>query len=350
MKPLPGLLILIAAGAAVDRTNDEGEQITTSWTDSTRRGDTAFFTRGRVVTSLQVFTDSNWTVRPPVTLGLPNGPWNLPPDSLCTLGYTGTTLNVTASTVLGSLDRIRQCRARTTATIRRPRLKDATGKLSVQTARAELESWPWSGLCSRVKDSTIIAFVIGDDVANAEWGPAPLAVRLAQWDSIAGVIQARCPGAAIALRAVPTVLQARTGWQSLTTGWAQYAGPVRHGSPEQFFATQVTSAKRQGLGLVAGVNLLNGGCGPAERKRCLPGIPGTVLAGTQAGDYQMSAEELVYYKTVAMTNPYVCASVDWSWGPNFESNFHQRPEIQNAMKVVATVAATRPLASCSGGR
>ena len=94
---------------------------------------------------------------------------------------------------------------------------------------------------------------------------------------------------------------------------------VRHGSPEQFFATQVTSAKRQGLGMVAGVNLLNGGCGPAERKRFLPGIPGTVLAGTQAGDYQMSAEELVYYKTVAMTNPYVCASVDWSWGPNLRA-------------------------------
>jgi hypothetical protein len=346
MKPLPGLLMVIAAGAVATRPGDEGEQITTSWTDSTRRGDTAYFTRGRVVTTLQVFTDSNWTVSPPVRLGLPNGPWNLPADSLCTLGYTGTTVNVNASTVLPILDRTRQCRARTFANVRRNRLKDASGTLSVQAARAELDTWPWAGLCSRVKDSTIIAFLIGDDVSNAEWGPAPLPVRLAQWDSIAGAIHVRCPGAPIALRALPTVLEARTSWQWLTTGWAQYTGPVRHGTPEKFFGAQVASAGRQRLGLVAGVNLLNGGCGPVERNRCLPGIPGTGAAGTGTGDYQMSAEELVYYKTVAMTNPYVCASVDWSWGPNFDSNFHLRPEIQSATKVVATIAATRPLASC----
>jgi hypothetical protein len=326
----------------------EATSHTTPWSDSGTVGDMTFYSKGRVVTTVSIVTDSVWTARPPdrLSFGLPNGPWNLPPDSLCTLGYTGTTLNVTASRVLGELDRIRQCGARTFATVRRPRLKDSTGKLSVQAARAELDTWPWAGLCSRVKDSTVIGFVIGDDVANEEWGPAPLATRLAQWDTIAGAIRSSCPGAPVALRAIPTVLAARSNWQWLTTGWAQYAGPRRHGTPQQFFATQVASAKQQRLGLVAGLNLLNGGCGPTTRW-CLPDVPGTSAPGTGRTDlYQVSAAEFLYYKTVALSDPYVCASVDWSWGPNFDSDFHSKPEIRGVARSLNTIARTRPLTGC----
>jgi hypothetical protein len=112
----------------------------------------------------------------------------------------------------------------------------------------------------------------------------------------------------------------------------------------------VASAKRQRLGLVAGVNLLNGGCGPAALGRCLPDLPGTTLPGTRADLYQVSAAEFVYNKTVAMTDPYVCASVDWSWGPAFDSDFHSRPEIRSAAKALAFVARKRPITSCVQGR
>lgn len=328
------------------KLSDAGGSHTTPWADTSRLGDTTFYSRGRVVTTLTVLTDSQWAVRPPVVLGLPSGPTNLPPDSLCTLGYTGTNLPVFASTVLRQLQRTRECQARAFAVIRRAKLKDATGNLSVQATRAELDTWPWPGICARVKDSTIVAFFIGDDVTADEWGPASLPTRLAQWDTIGGIVQSRCPGAPVVLRALPTQFEARSNWQWVTTAWAQYAGPRRHGPPEEFIAKQVASARRQRLGLVAGVNLLNGGCGPAELGRCLPGIPGTTLPGTRANLYQVSAEELVYYKTVAMTEPYVCASVDWSWGPVFQSDFHARPEIQSADKALGVIARKRPLTSC----
>ena len=181
----------------------------------------------------------------------------------------------------------------------------------------------------------------------ADWGPAPLATRLAQWDTVAGLIRSRCPAAPVALRALPTQLETRTSWQSLTTGWAQYTGPRRHGTPEQFFAAQVASAKKQRLGLVAGLNLLNGGCGPATTGYCLPDVPGTSAPGTRGTDlYQMSAAELVYYKTVALTDSYICASVDWSWGPVFDSDFHSRPEIRSAARSLNVLARSRPLAGC----
>ncbi len=371
MKSLPALLILAACSRELappsytvssfghsalesrlvrSSAASEAANHTTPWSDSTRRNDTTYYSRGRVLTTVEVLTDSMWSAAPPpprVTLGLASGPFNLPPDSLCTLGYTATTLTVRDTRVLRDLQRTRECGARTFAQIGRSKLKDSTGKLSVQAARADLDTWPWPGLCGRVQDSTIIAFYIGDDVEAAEWGPAKLPVRLAQWDTIAGIIQSRCPGAPVAIRAHPNQLEARGPWLWLTTAWTQYTN--RRGPPEEFLALQVASAKRQRLGLVAGVNLLNGGCGPAERRKCFPDIPGTALVGTGPGLYQLSAAELVYYKTVALSDPYVCASVDWSWGPAFRSGFHERPEIRGAVKVLGLIARRRPLSSCIQG-
>ncbi|HET6796488.1 MAG TPA: hypothetical protein VFH40_04940 [Gemmatimonadales bacterium] len=325
---------------------DAGTQ-TVPWADTSQVGDTTFYSKGRVVTTVSIFTDSQWTVRPPVILGLPSGPFNLPPDSLCTLGYTATTFGVVASNVLGRLDRVRACKGRAFVVLRERVQMDASGKLSVQAAKAELETWPWAGLCGRVKDSTVIAFYIGDDVTAPGWGPAPLATRLAQWDSIAGLIRSRCPAAPIAIRALPTQLETRPQWQWITTAWAQYTGPRRHGTPDQFLATQVASAKRQRLGLVAGLNLLNGGCGPATTGWCLPDVPGTSALGTRGTDlYQMSAAEFVYYKTVVLSDPYICASLDWSWGPVFDSDFHSKPEIRSAAKSLGVLATQRPLTGC----
>jgi hypothetical protein len=337
----------LGASWSAARLDGEAGTQTLPWADTSRLGDTTFYSRGRVVTTVSIFTDSQWTTRPPVTLGLPSGPFNLPPDSLCTLGYTGTTLPVVDSTVLHRLDRIRQCKAKVFPVLRQARMLDAAKQLSVQTTKDELDRWPWAGLCGRVKDSTIIAFYIGDDVTAADWGTAPLPTRLAQWDTIAGMIRSRCPGAPVAIRALPSQLETRSNWQWLTTAWAQYTGPRRHGAPEQFFAAQIASAKRQRFGLVAGLNLLNGGCGPATTGWCLPDVPGTSAPGTRGSDlHQMSAAEFVYYKAVALTDPYVCASVDWSWGPVFDSDFHSKPEIRSAAKALGILAAKRPLAGC----
>lgn len=178
----------------------------------------------------------------------------------------------------------------------------------------------------------------------AEWGPAKLPVPLAQWDTIAGIIRSRCPGAPVAIRAHPNQLEVRGDWLWLTTAWTQYTS--RRGPPEEFLALQVASARQQRLGLVAGVNLLNGGWGPAERRKCFPDIPGTPLVGTGPEFYQLSAAELTYYKTVALSDPYVCASIDWSWGPNFRSSFHARPEVRPVIKALGLMARRRPLSSC----
>ena len=319
----------MAASLAAESAAAEAASYTTPWADSSKSGDITFYSKGRVVTTVAVHTDSQWVVQPSGAAGLPYGPTQLPPDSLCTLGYTGTTLPVVPGRVLRDLERTRECGGRTFVQIRRARLKDSNGHLSVHAAVSELDKWPWDALCARVKDSTILAFHIGDDVVAKEWGPETLEVRLAQWDSIAGAIAAKCPGAAIAIRARPRHLARRDNWQFLTTAWAQYPGPLpRSGSPEDFFAAEIASAKKQRLGLVTGVNLLGGGCGPAETGRCLPDVPGTSIRGRGKNVYELSAAELIYYKKVAM------------------SDFHGRPEIQAAAKALGVIASKRKASSC----
>ena len=364
MKPaLPTLLLLSLAYTAGRSPQSaagslrsvaaagEAASYITPWADSSRLGDTVFHGSGRVITTVAVHTDSLWVVRPPAAVlkaGLPYGPTQLPAESLCTIGYyTATTLPVIPKQVLRDLDRIHECGGGTFIQFRRARLKNSDGNLSVEAALAEIKHWPWEELCARVKDSTILGFHIGDDVVAPEWGPAPIETRLAQWDSIAGGIAANCPGAPIVIRARPRQLAKRDRWEFLTTAWAQYPGPLpRSGNPEEFFAAEVASAKKQHLGLVTGVNLLGGGCGPAETGRCLPDVPGTSLKGSGKKTYQVSAAEFIDYKTAAMFDPYVCASVDWGWGPQFKSNFHSRPEIQEAAKALGLIASKRKRASC----
>jgi hypothetical protein len=364
MKPaLPTLLLLSLAYTAGRSPHSpagspravaaagEAASYTTPWADSSRLGDTVFYSSGRVITTVAVQTDSHWVVRPPAAVlkaGLPYGPTQLPPDSLCSIGYyTATTLAVVPKRVLRDLDRTKECGGSTFIQFRRAKLKNSDGNLSVEAALGEIKHWPWDELCARVKDSTVLGFHIGDDVVAKEWGPAPIETRLAQWDSIAGGIAAKCPGAPIVIRARPRQLSKRDHWEFLTTAWAQYPGPLpRSGTPEEFFAAEVASAKKQHLGLVTGVNLLGGGCGPADTGRCLPDIPGTSLKGSGKKTYQLSAAEFIDYKTAAMFDPYVCASVDWGWGPQFKSNFHSRPEIQEAAKALSLIASKRKRASC----
>ena len=143
---------------------------------------------------------------------------------------------------------------------------------------------------------------------------------------------------------LPTVVRAAPGWlvvgdttyQSLDIAWAQWAGP-QHGAgsgltPEQFRDQNVALAKQLGLGLIFGLNYLDGGDGSS-------GIHGT--AGHPEW-WQMSVAELVNVGTVLADAPYSCAFLSWRYEPQFES----RPEVRGALDSIAAVAATRGGTSC----
>src|SRR4051794_33076577 len=91
------------SAAAVELGTDAAlASYTTPWSDSVRQENVMIHSQGRVITTVAVHTDSQWTVGSPIHVGIPFGPTQLPPDSLCTLGYTATTLPVIPNSVLRS--------------------------------------------------------------------------------------------------------------------------------------------------------------------------------------------------------------------------------------------------------
>jgi hypothetical protein len=292
--------------------------------------------------------------------GLPWGVAHLPPDSLnrLSLGYSGAVMNGVASTLKADLDRVRARNGRVVLSILRSKTKDANG-LSVAATDAELARWQAAAdLNPYIADGTIIAIYVSDDISSTEWGPnAPYLARI---DSLAGAVKARWPTAPTIVRAKPTELTSHT-WRWLDAGWAQYRGPYRDGTPQQFRDIQVASARAQKLGLVIGLNLLDGGCGLTSA--CLPGVPGTGILGTfpnaaSIRRFQMSAAEVLAYGKVFVAEPYNCASIGWRWSPTYSTTtlpaeqlagikaFDTRPDVRAAMGDLSILAGQRPSTSC----
>jgi nucleoid-associated protein YgaU len=140
---------------------------------------------------------------------------------------------------------------------------------------------------------------------------------------------------------LPTVVRAPPGWlrrsgltwQYLDIAWAQWAAGSEESegkTPEQFRDENVAEAKAQGLGLVMGMNLLNGGDGSS-------GEP-----GNRSGRWEMSAAEVVRVGTVLAETPYACAVLSW----RYDAAFEQRPGTPAALDKVAAAAADRGGISC----
>jgi hypothetical protein len=363
--PAPAPVSPRRGGAAPVRA----ETTTVKYLDSIRVGDTTTYERGRKVQIAALYIDTTWTVGPaPGRLIFSNGPWWIPGDSLCKdLGHSATHFNITR-TVAADLAKVKSCGA--TATVAPPRrFAWLSGKgLDVPTGLRYLGTWDGLGYTAALrkaqKDSTLTAIMIGDDIeSETEWGPAGYLTRLARYDTLACAVRAKVPGAAVTIRALATQLSPRPVWQCLTTAWAQYNGPRRHGHPEAFAKSQVAAAKSRQLALIMGVNTLNGGCGPFP-SICVPGIPGSPVLGTYADAatvhrYQLSPEEYLYYKTVFLNESYICASRDWEWSPIYESGrdfpaeqlrliraFNSLPAVRANALALGLIAKGRPFRSC----
>jgi hypothetical protein len=184
-----------------------------------------------------------------------------------------------------------------------------------------------------VTEGLILAhYLVDEPNAPASWGGRVIAP--AELEEMARYSKSIWPSLPTAVRAPPGWLR-RSGlaWQYLDIAWAQWAG--QHGvsegrTPEQFRDENVAEAKAQRLGLVLGMNLIDGGDGSS-------GVPGNV-----SGRWEMSAAEVVRVGSVLAQTPYACAVLSWRYDPVFE----QRLGTRAALDTVAAAAADRGGISC----
>jgi hypothetical protein len=269
--------------------------------------------------------------------GIPFGETGLPPE-LFRPPNTGAILPVSRSTVGAVLRAAQAGKLRLVLNLAGSgnHYRNPDGTFNMAVWKSRIDTYRDVDFAPYVTEGLILAhFLMDEPGAVNTWGGR--AVSRADIEEMARYSKSIWPTLPTAVRAPPGwLLAGDTTYQNLDIAWAQWAGPGHSASrgltAEQFRDANVAQAKQLGLGLVFGLNYLDGGDGSS-------GIRGT---SPEADWWQMSAAELMHVGTVLAAAPYSCAFLSWRYQPEFE----RRPDVRAALDSVAAVAAARGGTSC----
>ncbi|MBA3317065.1 MAG: hypothetical protein H0T50_03115 [Gemmatimonadales bacterium] len=182
---------------------------------------------------------------------------------------------------------------------------------------------------SYIADGTIVAhFLVDEPHFGGRWGDQ--VIPQATLEEAAKHSKLRWPN-------LPTVVNAPANWLAsapvtyvhLDAGWAMFRSKTSS-SPGGYAAQQVKRAKSKGLGLVAGLNVLDGGDGSSG------------IRGTQPRTWAMSAAELREYGSALLAQSYVCAFSMW----RFSDSYYNRADVKSAMAELSAKARSHANTSC----
>jgi hypothetical protein len=252
--------------------------------------------------------------------------------------YTGAVIPVSRSTVAGVLRAAQAGKLRLVLKLAGTggNYRNADGTFNLALWKSLIDEYRDVDFAPYVTEGLILAhFLMDEPNAPLTWGNQQ--VSRADIEEMARYSKSIWPTLPTVVRAAPSwLLAGDTTYQSLDIAWAQWNGPSYGAgtglTPEQFRDANVAKAKQLGLGLIFGMNYLDGGDGSS-------GLHGTP---DHPQWWQMSVPELEHVGTVLAGAPYGCAFLSWRFDPQFES----RPEVRAALDSVATVAADRGGTSC----
>ena len=204
-------------------------------------------------------------------------------------------------------------------------------------------------------NGTILAYYVVDEPdCSSCWGGKPLAY--ADIDEMGRYAKSLFPALPTVVRVVPAYFR-RAGYtfRNIDLAWAQYEGPLHQPSarmtPEQFRDQAVADAKALGMGLIMGMNTLDGGDGSSR-------ISGTFDLRTVSTRWQMSAAEVERAGTAFAGDSNVCAVLNWRYSPTATSSryttaqasgiqaFDNRTDVKAAFVKVLTTAKSRVATVC----
>ena len=180
-----------------------------------------------------------------------------------------------------------------------------------------------------IADGTIVGhFLVDEPHFAGRWGDK--GISQATVEAAAKHSKQRWPN-------MPTIVNAPANWLAsvpvtyvhLDAGWAMFRSKTSS-SPSDWAAQQVKRAKSKGLGLVAGLNVLDGGDGSSG------------IRGTQPRTWAMSAAELRAYGSALLAQTHVCAFSMW----RYSSSYYSRTDVKSAMADLSAKARNHAKTSC----
>jgi len=259
-------------------------------------------------------------------VGLPFGPAQLPPEHFAE--FSGTVYTASApDRLIRDLEGARRAGARLfiSFTGNEQHLRDSNG-FSLAKWEQRVDNFRGVDLTPYIADGTIVGHLLLDEPQDpTNWSGKR--VSQAQIEEIAKYSKQVWPSMLTVIRAYPDYLQ---GYQYPHLDAIRLHYVDRFGPIEDFIAAQVQGARALGLGLVGGLNVLNGGSKES-------GIP-----GRRAGKNAMSADEVRSWGGRFLSEPYICGFLMYE----YDSTYFSRPDIQAAMSDLSQMARSLPEKSC----
>jgi hypothetical protein len=207
-------------------------------------------------------------------------------------------------------------------------IKNGDGTFSLTKWKALVGRFKNSNLAPYINDGTIVGHYMIDEPQQAQrWGGK--AISPATLESMAQYSKSIWATMPTFVRTLPSWLaSSSTTYRYLDAGWAQYRSGK--GSISTYIATEVAAAKKKGLGLVVGLNVLDGGDGSSR------------VPGYTRGKWAMSASEIRSYGSTLLNQSYVCGFYNWT----YDSKYYGRSDIRSAMADMSAKARAHQRTSC----
>jgi len=206
--------------------------------------------------------------------------------------------------------------------------KTSSGRFDLTKFKQALNRYKDVNLDTYITDGTLAGHMMIDEPSDpSNWGGR--AIPYDQLEAAAQHSKSLWPKLPTLLRTKPTWLaKASFQWRYLDGGWAQYA--ARFGNVTSYRDAQVSAAKNEGLKVVFGLNVLDGGDGSSGTR------------GTKSGAYNMSANELLKYGKSLLAASASCGFLMW----RFDSEYLNKSSVRTAMKELRSIAGNTATVNC----
>ena len=207
-------------------------------------------------------------------------------------------------------------------------VKNGDGTFSLTKWKSLVSRYRSVNLDPYISDGTIVGHYLIDEPHRASrWGGK--AISQATLEAMATYSKELWPQMTTFVRVAPSYLASGSvTYRNLDAGWTQYT--AGKGDAAQWVAAEAEAAKRKGLGLVVGMNVINGGNGSSD------------IRGSRPGEWSMSASEIRKYGSAMLAQSYACAFFSWQ----HDTDYYRRSDVRSAMADVSAEARSHAKTSC----
>jgi hypothetical protein len=244
--------------------------------------------------------------------------------------HTGLVEAPTPSNILSFLSQLRQRNGRVLIKLaNKESYRNPDGTFSLAKWKSQVDRFRNIDLSPYIKDGTIVAhYMVDEPHFKGRWGDR--AIPQATLEEAAKHSKLRWPN-------MPTVVSAPASWLAsvpvtyvyLDAGWATYRAKTSD-DPAAWIAKEVKRAKSKNLGLIAAMNVLDGGNGSSG------------IRGTQPRTWAMSAAELKNYGSAVLAPSYVCGFMMW----RYDAEYYGRADVKSALAALSSKASNHARTSC----